>query len=274
MVTSGYFEAIGTRLLDGRSFTSEEDLSEERRVVVVDELLARRISPDRSAVGAIIGFPLDGRPVQGRIVGVVEHIRSETLQADGRETLYVPYRQEASRDVSFVVRTAEPAVIASAVRDVVRSIDPLLPIHDVRPLQDYLDEALAPTKFLLILLGSFGVLALLSAMVGLYGLIAYEVSRRTREIGIRMAIGAAAGEVARTIMADGLRLAGAGIVLGAGLSALAASVLNSVVYGVGVGDPTTWAVVVTVVFAVTGVACWIPARKAAGLDPTVALRSD
>jgi len=274
MVTSGFFDAIGTRLLEGRSFTREEDLSEEHRVVIVDERLARKIAPTGSALGSTIGFPLDGKPVEARVVGVVEHVRYQSLKVDGRETLYVPYRQEASRDVSFVVRTADPRALVPAVRAALRAIDPLIPVYDLRPLQDYVDDAMAPTRFLLALLGGFRFIEKITAAVGLYGLISYAVSRTTRDISIRIAIGAGAGDVVATIMADGLRLAGTGIVVGAGLSALAARVLGSVVYGVGIADPVTWAVVVSVVLAVTCLACWIPARSAAQLDPTIALRGD
>jgi len=274
MITSGFFEAMGTSLLAGRRFTPAEDLSEEHRVVIVDERMAARIAPGGSAIGAVIGFPLDGASVEARVVGVVEHVRNESLRSDGRETLYVPYRQEASRDVSFVVRTGDPAALAPQVRAALRAIDPLLPVHDLRPVQAYVDEAMAPTRFLLTLLGGFGLLALLSASVGVYGLISYEVSRRTHDIGVRMALGAGAGDVVSAVLGDGLRLAALGVAVGCALSALSGRVLAGLVFGVGLADPTTWLVVVGGVFAITALASWIPARRAGRLDPMVALRSE
>jgi predicted permease len=275
MVTSGYFEAVGTPLLEGRTFTSDEDLNERRRVVVVDRTLARRVAPGRSAVGAEIGVPLDGEPVRARIVGVVEQVRSDALDAPGREAIYVPYRQEASVSVSFVVRTSDdPAVVAPAVREALGRAWSRLAIRGMQPMVDYVDAALAPTRFGLALLGAYATLALLAAALGLYGVVAWEVGRRTRDLGVRMAVGATAGRVRAAVLARGARLLGAGLVVGCGVAAFAAAALRRLVYGVGVADPVTWAGVLAVVGGVTLLACWIPARRASRLDPSAALRAD
>ena len=127
--TSGAFEALGTRVLEGRGFEAREDLHEDERVVVVDEKLGARLAPGGSALGATIGIPLDGSAVRARVVGVVEHVRYDRLDADGREAVYVPYRQEASRDVAFVVRTmGDPATLAPLVRSAVRRVDAGVPV--------------------------------------------------------------------------------------------------------------------------------------------------
>lgn len=274
-VTSGYFRAVGTRLLEGRTFTPEEDLSERQRVVVVDRTLARRLAPEGSAVGRVIGIPLDGEAVEARVVGVVETVRQHDLAVPGGEAVYVPYRQEASRDVTLVVRAAgDPAELAPAVRAALRRIEPRLAIHDTRTLSQYLDRQLAPTRFGLALLGAYAVLGLLAATLGLYGVVAWEVGRRTRDLGIRMAVGATAGRIRRSVLARGLRLTLTGLAAGVALAALAAGLLRRVVFGVAVADPAVWTGVVGTVLAVTLAAAWIPAWRAGRLSIERVLRPD
>jgi putative ABC transport system permease protein len=275
VVTSGAFEALGTRVLRGRGFTAREDLYEDERVVVVDEKLAARIAPNGSALGAVIGIPLDGSAVDARVVGVVEHIRYDHLDADGREAVYVPYRQEASRDVAFVVRTeGDPASLAAAVRSTVRRVDPAIPVFDLITLRDYVDRSVAPRRFAFALLLVFAALALLCVAVGLYGVVAFDVTRRTRDIGLRMAIGASRPRVVGGVLASGLRLGAVGLGVGILLGGLVGRALEGMLYGVAVGDPLVWCGVIAVVAAVTLVACWLPALRASRLDPTLALRTE
>jgi predicted permease len=275
MVTSGYFEAMGTRILEGRTFTREEDQSEQRRVVVVDELLARRIAPGGSAVGRTLGIPLDGRAVEAQVVGVVEHVRYDALDADGREAIYVPYRQEASRDVSVVLRTAgDPAALAPAVRQAVRQVDAQLPVFGVTTLAGYIDANVAPARFAFTLAGAFAVLALLCAALGLYGVVALDVNRRRRDFGVRKAIGATSGNLVRSVLARGLTLAGAGLVAGAILAVPASRILASLLYGVRMADALTWAGVVCTVTVVTVAASALPAWRAGRVDPTISLRAE
>ena len=275
VVTSGYFRALGARILEGRGFLPEEDRVEGERVVVVDERLARRIAPGGSAVHAVVGIPLDGAAVQARVVGVVEHVRQDRLEADGREAVYVPYRQEASRDVAFVVRTdGDPAELAQAVREVVRAKDPRIPVHDLRTLSDYVDRAVAPRAFALRVLMAFSALALLCAAVGLYGILAFDVRRRTRDLGLRMAVGAVRADILRHILVSGLRLGAAGLALGLLLGAAATRWLDGLVVGVPVGDPGTWIGGGLVVAGVVLAASAVPAIRATRLDPTEALRGE
>jgi len=275
MVTSGYFEAVGTRLLEGRTFTRDEDLTERARVVVVDASLARRIAPDGSALGATIGIPLDGSAVQARVVGVVEPVRSDDLASPAREAIYVPYRQEASRDISFVVRTeGDPAALAPAVRRVLLGVEPRLAVWGMQPMTAWVDTALAPTRFGLTLLSLYAALTLLAAALGLWGVIAWEVGRRTRELGVRMAVGASAGRVRASVLARGLRLAGLGVALGLAAGAVASRGLRALVYGVGVADPATWIGSVGLVAGIALLASWVPALRASRLDPGAALRAE
>lgn len=274
-VTSGYFEAMGMRVLEGRGFSSSEDLNEDRRIVVVDEALARRIGPPGTIAGRTVGIPLDGREVEAEIVGVVEHVRHEALDASGREALYVPYRQEASRDVSFVVRASgEPTRIAPRIRDAVADVDRQLPLYRLQPMLTYVERAVAPARLGYTVLTSFAFLAMLAVGIGLYGVVALEVGRRTRDFGIRMAVGATRTRVLRVVLSIGARLVLLGTIAGAALAVLGSGLLDAVAYGTSIGDPLLWAGAAGTVALVTGLACAVPALRASRLDPTMALRAE
>ncbi len=272
-ITSGYFAAMGTRVLAGRSFTREEDLFEHRRVAIIDERLAERIGGN--PLGKLIGFPLDGAPVWAEIVGVVEPVRHETLWADGRETIYVPYRQEASREIAMVVRTSgNPSTLAGPLREALAGLDAELPISRVRAMREYIADATASSRFAGVLVTAFALLALVLASVGLYGVISYSVARRTREIGIRMALGAPGDRVARRVVHEGMRLTGLGLLIGLALSFAAAKIMAALLYGIHPTDLVTRAGVSLLLVAVALVACYLPARRASRVDPVDALRYD
>lgn len=294
VVTSGYFQAIGVRLLAGRSFTRAEDLDEEERVVVVDRRLARRIAASGSrvirsgapragapgidpaaAVDAEIGIPLDGAPVQARVVGVVEPVRRDALDREGREAIYVPYRQEASREVTFVVRTRrDPLAVAEPIRGIVHALDPALAVYRVRPLREYVAEAMAPRRFALASLAAFSFLALLCCAVGLYGVVSFDVDRRRRDLGVRLAVGARRDELVRSVLLRGARIGAPGLAVGLALAVLTARSLRSIVYGIGTGDLVAWTATVVVVATVTTAACAVPAWRAGGTDPAEVLRAE
>ena len=298
MISSGYFEAMGTRLIAGRTFTAEEDLSEEGRVVIIDDKLAARIAgtgqnagsgqntgsgqnagsgrtAGAAALGTRLGIPLDGAPVQAEVVGIVEHIRHERLDVDGAGAIYVPYRQEASREVSFVMRVAgDPSTVVPALRATIREIDPQVPLYGVRTMRDYVGDAMSPSRFALNLLAGFAVLGLISAAVGLYSVVALEVGSRTREIGLRMAVGATGGDVVRSVLRRGLRLALVGVGVGVVLAVALSRLVSALLYGVSIVDPLAWMGMLVLVGTTTLAACWLPARRASLLDPSQALRSN
>ena len=226
-------------------------------------------------MGVTIGIPLDGSEVYAEVVGVVGNVRHDRLDVDGREVVYVPYRQEASREVSFVVRTeADPAVLAPSIRRVVRKIDPQLAVYGLRSLESYVASTVAPTRFSGSVLGAFAALALLGLASGLYGVVSLEVTRRTREIGLRMAVGADPRRMMGFILTGGLRTVGWGVAFGGLLSVVSLRFLKPAFYGTGIVDPWAWVLVAISLCLVSGLACWIPAHRAASMDPTVALRRD
>ncbi len=270
-ITSGYFAAMGTRVLAGRSFTREEDLFEHHRVVIIDEAMADRIGDN--PIGALVGFPLDGAPVWAEVVGVVENVRHETLWAEGRETIYVPYRQEASREIAVVVRvTGDPSTLVGSLRRVLGSMDAELPMSGVRTMQAYIADATAATRFAAALVTAFATLALILASVGLYGAISYSVAQRAREIGIKMALGASGNRLAGGIIRRGLTLTTVGLAIGLAVSFAATKVLAGLLYGVHPADLSIRGGVSVVLMAVALLACYVPARRAARVDPVDALR--
>ena len=275
MVTPGYFGAIGTRILFGRGFTEREANTEARRVVIIDERMAARLAAHGNPLGQRIGFPLDGRSVNAEVVGVVEHVRHESLVRQSRETLYVPYRHEASRDVSIVVRTSgDPSQLAGPIRNAATSLDAGLPIYNVRALQTYVDDALAPFAFALRALGTFAILAMVLAGVGLYGVLSFIVHQRTRDIGVRMALGARRQAVVLAFVRRGMGLTAMGIGLGIVISRAGSGLLRSMLFGVDPQDPSTLVTAASLVALVSLAACYVPARRASRVDPVTALRGE
>lgn len=274
-VTSGYFQAMGIRLLAGRAFSADEDLNERRRVVIVDETFARELDPNGNVLGRTIAFPLDGDAVRAAIVGVVATVRHESLRDVGRPTIYVPYRQEASRDVSIVLRTAgDPRQLADVSTEIVRRLDPRLPVYGYQPLSAYLSRAVGRERLALVLVTAFGMLAGLMSVLGLYATVAYLVRRRIREFGVRIALGATGGRIARDVVAEGMSQVGLGVCAGAAVAVVASGPLRSLLYHVSFLDPGTWSLAVAVLAAASLAACYLPARRAAGVEPLEALRDE
>jgi predicted permease len=277
VISSDYFEAAGTRVLAGRAFTGIEDLNEDDRVVIVDRELARLVRSDGNVIGQTIAFPLDGRPVQAEIVGVVEPVRHASLRDPGRPTIYVPYRQEASRTVGFAVRTRTDAgaalgAIRQAIDGAVSGTSAVL--HDERLMSDWVDRATARERFTVVIASGFAAAALLLAGIGLYGVIAFLVNRRTREMGIRSALGATANDLTSEVLKDGVRLAGTGAAAGILIAIAFAFAMRSLLFGVSFFDPLTLGLVTVGLGGVALLACWVPARRASRVQPIVALRID
>jgi predicted permease len=276
LVTEGYFTAMGTRVLDGRVFT-DADRTEQLLYVVIDETLARRTWPGERAVGKRMMVRLntpDYVPVE--VLGVVEHQRSSSLAAEGRETIF--YHDAAAAgpgNLTWVVRTdGDPAQLIAGARSVLAEMDPLIPMTVVRTMRDYVNAAMAPTRFALVLIAVFGATALILAAVGLYGVLAFAVRQRTAEIGIRMAFGAGGRTILRMVVSQGLRLAAVGIVIGVFGAFALTRVIASQLVGVAPTDPATFASVAVAFLAIAAIACALPALRATRVDPLVALREE
>jgi len=254
------------------------------RVAVVSESLAKRYFPGESAIGHRIAFPVQAGPGQGQpapadrwfqIVGVVGDVKSLALDADERPAVYRPLEQAPNRSLTLVVRTRLSAgALAAAIENEVRSIDSELPLYAVRTMDEAMARTLAQRRFAMRLLGLFAAAALLLSAVGISGVIAYGVSQRTQEIGIRMALGARPADVRRMLLREGAGLAALGVALGLAGAFLLTGLMSSLLYGVGPRDPVTLLLVSGVLAAVALGATDIPARRASRVDPMKALRSD
>ena len=274
VVTADYFDAMGTRLVAGRHFVDEDD-RQDLRVTIIDETMARRIAPDQNVLGKTIGFPLDGHPVWAQIVGVVENVHHASLRQDSHETLYVPYRHEASREVSFVVRAGtDPAVLAGPIRREIQSLASHLPIYNVRTMNDYLSRSIGAERFAFRLIGIFALIAVTLASIGLYGVIAYSVRQRTHEIGIRMALGAGRTSVMKQVVSQGMTLAATGLFIGTAVSMIGVRFSAALLFGVAGIDPATYLGVSTLLMGVAFLACYVPARRASAVDPMMSLRGE
>jgi predicted permease len=270
-VGADYFTVVGVPILHGRPF-SEDDVRQERRVGIINETLARQYWPEGSAVGGLIyteGF--ESKPVE--IVGVARDHKVRSVGEASRAYLHLPGLP--SRSIGLVVRTETPAAAAlPMLRDAIWKLEPEILFTEDVTARQVADTTVAPTRIGALVLGAFGALALLLAAVGLYGGISHSVSRRTREVGIRIALGAERGQVLRLILAEGGRLALVGIALGTVASAGLGQVLESLLYGVSSFDPIAYALAAGVLMIVALVANLVPALTAATVDPVRALRTE
>ncbi len=270
MVSDGYFEAAGIRLQAGRVFT-EQDRASSERVVIVNQTLARTLWPGLDPIGQEVTQDR-GR----RVVGVVADVRHEALEKTGGPEMYIPLRQTGDYSaMELVVRTTlPPEAFASGIRAALRPLDPNLPVREVRSLQNFVDKAVSPRRFFVMLLGGFAVFALLLASLGIYAVISYSVNQRVQEIGIRMALGASPADLQRRILLNTFGLASLGLALGMAASRALSNTLGSLLFGVTSGDPVTYVGVGALLIVVAAVAGYIPAWRASRIDPMVALRSN
>ncbi len=276
-ITPDYFTVMKTPLLAGRFFTPQDGAGQPR-VAIIDETLARRLWPNSSPLGK--RMTLDYRFLEKpepwyEIVGVVKHIRYRRLDADVREQVYFAHAQRQTRDMTLAIRTtSDPLNMVSAVRQGLRSIDPDQPVSQIRTLDQLVANALAPARFTLFLLTIFGSVAGVLAIVGIYSVIAYVVTQRTREIGIRMALGARASDMLYLFIRQGIILTMTGLAIGLVASFALLQSMKGLLYGVSATDPLTFIVTSSALALVALLACWIPARRAAKVDPMIALRAE
>jgi predicted permease len=274
IITPGYFSAIGTPLLRGRDFV-DTDTAQSMPVAIVNAAMEKRYWPVDGAIGKLVG-PGSTRYPLLTVVGVVADVKHISLREDVAPEMFVLYDQNpwpSMLNMRVALRTkGDPAAMTESVREAIQGIDPDLPLAKVSTLTTLVDDSMSQPRFSVFLLGSFGVLALLLASIGMYGVISCSVLQRTQEIGIRMALGAQRGNVFGMVLRQGARLAGLGIGIGF-LSALGVTrLLSSFLYGVRPTDPLTFAAVSFLLLVIALLACYLPARRAMRVDPMVALK--
>jgi putative ABC transport system permease protein len=282
MVTPAYFQAMGIRLVAGRAF-EETDTAGRPSVAIVSQALARQSFPDRDPVGRrlLVKDTPDGfRPME--IVGVAGDVHHSSLETPPEPHLYVPYHQThpallvwLAQNQFLVVRAAgDPLALGEAVRRAVHAVDPGVASVGARLSGSYLEGTTAARRFSLTLVALFTATALAMAAVGIYGVVSFSVARRTRETGLRLALGAERRDILGGVVGEGLKRTAWGLALGLAAAAASARAFRSLLFGVETWDPRTYAAVVIVLVTVTLAACALPAWRAARLDPARALRED
>jgi putative ABC transport system permease protein len=275
-VSPDYFRVMQTPLVKGRFFT-ESDEDGKLPVAIIDEATARRYWPDHDPVGRRLRIRLrfGQNPVNpwSTVVGVVKNIKHDGLDVDGVPHVYVPLNQFLGRSLSLALRTSLPtSTLEAQIRGAIQSVDPGLPVFNVTSMDEVLDASLASRRFSAHLVTGFAGLALLLASIGIYGLLAYMVGQRSREIGLRLALGAQRADVLRLVMGKGLVLAAIGIAAGLIFSASSASTMASLLYGVRSHDPAVFLMAPLLLLIVALLASYIPAWRATKVDPNAALR--
>jgi len=276
IVLPGYFETMRTPLLEGRTFTEDDNLP-GRTYAVVDKILADRAYPGQSIVGKRILIRIQTpEPVWVDIVGVVAHQRGVSLSEPGREQVYFTdaYIGSGATDHWALRFGSDPSKYADNVRATIKEFDPHLLVTDLQSMDAVVEKAQSGTRFSLLLIGSFAVIAALLAGVGLYGVLATVVRQRTAEIGVRMALGAQSKNIFQLVVGQGLRLAGIGIVVGLIAAFFLTRGMTTMLVGVKAADPATYTAMAVLFFLIAATASWLPALRASSLDPVVALRDE
>jgi len=266
-----YFRALGLGVLEGRGFTRDDD-GASTPVIVVNETLARSFGSRERIIGRRVRSWRDENLLRD-IVGVVRDVRMEAVSRESRPIAYVPRAQAVRRQMGFMVRTAgDPLTMLPFVTGVIRDLDPDVAVASASSLEDLVHSGLSVVRFITALFGSFGVAALILAIGGIYGLVAYSVAQRTREIGIRMALGAAPGAVGRSVLLQGASLAAVGLTLGILLALGFARVLSFMLFGLSWTDPAAFLSTLALLAGSAVAASYLPARRATRVDPAEALR--
>jgi putative ABC transport system permease protein len=271
-ISPDYFAVFQATLLRGRSFT-EDDEDGKPLVAVIDESTARKYWASDDPLGRRVRFGKDPTKPWRTVVGVIKDIKHDGLDIDGVPHIYVPVYQDPNKQVSVALRTSLPVILLEPqIRHEIQSIDAGLPVFNVSSMNDILDRSLASRRFSADLVGGFAGLAVLLASIGIYGLLAYLVGQRSKEVGIRMALGAQQGDILRMFLRKGVTLAGVGIVAGLVISASTASLMASLLYGVRPHDPAVFLLVPLLLLAVATLASYFPAYRATRVNPIAALR--
>ncbi len=272
-VSPEYFRAMGIRLIRGRTFNPHDD-AHAPRVAVINETLARQFFPNEDPIGKRI-LVTQGPDAWRQIVGIVADIKQYGVDKETSSQAYEPFAQAPFRSLNIVLRTTgSPAALAGALRPAVYAIDKDQPVGTIQPLEEILGETIAKQRFAMLLLIVFSAVALVTAAVGIYGVMAYSVVQRTGEFGIRMALGAQRSDVLRLVLSQAGKLVGIGLLLGLGATFLTSRVMGSMLFQTNAHDPVTFALTTLLLTAVALLACFLPARRATRVNPIEALRTE
>ena len=276
IASPGFFATVGAPILRGREFL-ESDTANSMPVTVINDAMAKKFWPGQDPIGKQVSPGSPKYPVAA-IVGIAADVKHLSMREEPGPEMYVPYTQKvwpSLLTMEVVVRTRlDVASAVTSARNAIRTVDADLPIANVRPLASLVDDSVAQPKFSMLLLTAFGAFALILACVGIYGVISYSVAQRTREIGVRVALGASRSNIFGMILGQGARLAGLGIAIGLVAALGVTRVMSSFLYDVHPADPATFAAVCVILLGVAAIACYLPARRATRVDPLVALRHD
>jgi len=275
-VTADYFTTMRVPLLRGREFT-DSDRRGNDRVVIVNDVLAHRYFPNEDPIGHRITFDRmpDSASKWRTIVGVVGSEHQIGIPLDARDEIFAPLAQDQQQSIIVIARTTgKPLALVDPIRRVLRDLDANLAIEAVRSMDDVVGESLARDRFLMTMLTVFAAVGLVLAIVGVYGVLAQTAHRRTRELGVRIALGAQGAELRWLVISQGLKLVAAGLLIGAMLALVLTRAMQHVLFDVAASDPFTY-MLVTLLLAATGaVAAWVPAQRASSTDPAAVLRAD
>ena len=268
-----YFMAMGTRVLEGRVFDPQDRVPNQ---IVIDETLARQIWPGQPAVGKRLQTQPNGSSANlySEVIGVVEHMRILDLGRAVRPQIWVPMLGVPGTFYVAVRTGGQPAALVPEVRQVMRALDPDVAVDRVRPMSTYVGDGRAQARLSLALMAGFGAAALLLAAIGVYGVISYSVGQRTREIGIRMALGAHPGQVRNAILVQGLRLILPSLAAGAAAAWGLSYFIRGLLFETEAADPLTFGVMIALLLVVALAGCYLPARRATAVSPLVAMRTD
>jgi putative ABC transport system permease protein len=273
--TPEYFRTMGIRLLAGRGFTPQ-DLPSTPTALVINQTMARRFWPEESAPGKRVVMKDWGPPLPGQIAGVVSDVKQDSLETDSQPAIYYSYAQfpEGTLTTYVIVRSApDPLSFAAAIRDQIWSVDRDQPVTVV-PMEQIVSGSLERRRFVLILLGSFAALALLLAVLGVYGVVAYSVGQRTHEFGIRMALGAQRSQLLLMVLTQSVRNLMAGLAIGVAGASIVTRLMQSLLFGIGAADPLTFSLMALILMLSSLMASYLPARRAAAVDPMITLRNE
>ena len=277
IVAADYFRAMEIPLRRGRLFTGQ-DTRTTPHVVIVDDYMAQQLWPNEDAVGKRIRTGgIDANPSGPwiTVVGVVGRIKQDTLDSDSRMAMYLAHTQYGTRAMNVVLRSrVDPTGLAAAARKEIRELDPDLPVYNLRTMTERVDESLARRRFSMLLLTIFAGVASGLAAIGIYGVVGYFVSQGTRELGIRMALGATPGGIRALVVRQALIIVCAGVAIGLAGALTIARLMRSLLFGIGAADPLTFASIPVLLAGVALVASYLPARRAARIDPMLALRHE